>query len=454
MKFEKLNIISPLQKALDKEGFTDATEIQEKVIPLAVEGKDIIWCARTGSWKTLAFTLPILQSLYEQEKKREEEKVPYPSLSPQEEKGVATKEKNISEEEEEIRKKEERKEKKKKKKKKIIRKIKVLILAPTRELAIQIWETFAPYSTNVNMKHTVIYWWKSQFHQVKAIEKWIDILIATPWRLVDLIEQGFIKLSNIEYFVLDEADKMLDMWFSKDINKIIRLLPQSKQTLFFSATMPNKIKKLAEKILKEPEEITVNTVSSTNETIKQEVYHINNWNKRQLLQYLIKKPEYSSIIVFVKTKDDTEIVLEYVQSTGVECDNIHRNRSQNARQRVLKKLQNWEIKVLVATDIASRWIDIDDLSCVINYDLPQDNETYVHRIGRTARAGKNGIAISFCIEAQKWKLESIERLIWKEIDVVKDEKYKKEIISKKVFSVRDDRRKGGNGKKRYYWRGK
>ena len=428
MKFTELNIISPILKALEKKEFVNATDIQEKVIPLALEEKDILGTAQTGSWKTLAFAIPILQNLYN--RRLSTWKVEW----------------------------------------KLDRKIQTLILAPTRELADQIWDTFKPLCTNANLKYTVIFWGKSQFHQVNAIKKGVEILIATPWRLIDLIEQKLIDLSYVEIFTLDEADKMLNMWFLPDIEKIIKLLPKQRQGLFFSATMPNKIKKLADKILREPESISVDVVSSTSENIKQEIFHVNNWNKRQLLQYLIKKEEYSSIIVFVKTKDDTETVLDFVKSADISCDNIHRNRSQNARIRALKKLKNGEIKVLVATDILSRWLDIKDLSCVINYDMPQEAETYVHRIGRTARAGKNWIAISFCNEAQKPKLAMIEKLIWKSIKVNDDEKYKDEKIKeikKREYSLKerhlgyrfsDENKKYSKWwktkKKRYYWKKK
>lgn len=414
MKFTQLEIISPLLKALEKKEFVNSTKIQEKVIPLALENKDILATAQTGSWKTLAFALPILQNLYNN--RLESWKVEW----------------------------------------KLDRKIQTLILAPTRELADQIWDTFKPLCTNTNLKYTVIFGWKSQFHQVNAIKKWVEILIATPWRLIDLLEQKIFTLDNIEYFVLDEADKMLNMWFLPDIEKVIKLLPKQRQSMFFSATMPNKIQKLADKILFNPEIISVDAVSSTSENIKQEVFLVDNAQKRQLLQYLIKKDDLPSIIVFVKTKDDTEAVLSYVELAWVTCDNIHRNRSQNARIRALNKLKTWEIKVLVATDILSRWLDIKDLSCVINYDLPQEAETYVHRIWRTARAGKNWIAISFCNQAQEAKLAMIEKLIWKSIKINKDIKYKEEKLEKinKIWEYsfwEKYKEKQWNKKKRRYY---
>lgn len=420
MKFTELDIIWPLQKALDKNDFIDATEVQEKVIPFAISWKDVLACAQTWSWKTLAFALSILQNLYN--KRLEKWLVEW----------------------------------------KIKRKIQSLIIAPTRELAIQIWESFAPFSTNTNFKHTVIYWWVNDFHQIKAIEKWVDILIATPWRLEDLISQWVVKLSYVEILCLDEADRMLDMWFLADIKKIIKRIPENRQTLFFSATMPKTIKELAWTLLKNPEEVTVHAVNSTVDNITQHVYHLKSSHRRQLLQYLVKNKDFDSIIVFVKTKDDTEYVLEYIKSAWVSSDNIHRNRSQNARQRALKALKDWEIKVLVATDIASRWLDVSDLSCVINYNIPSDPETYVHRIWRTARAWKKWIAISFCIEQENDKLKQVEDFIWKKIEVIDDKKYREEVIPKwKILwyaNFEEDwkekykkKTRKSVWKKRYYW---
>ncbi|MDQ7009731.1 MAG: DEAD/DEAH box helicase [Candidatus Gracilibacteria bacterium] len=420
MKFTELNLVSPLQKSLEKMEFKTPTKIQEKSIPILLEGKDILASAQTGSGKTLSFVLPILNNLYN---KRLESGLVEGKLD---------------------------------------RKIQVLVLSPTRELAEQIGEVFKPLCTNTNFKSTVIYGGKNQFHQVKIIKKGIEILIATPGRLIDLLEQKIFNLENIEYFVLDEADKMLDMGFLPDIEKVIKLLPKSRQSLFFSATIPDKIKKLSEKILYNPEVINIKPETKNTDNIKQEVYFIDNAQKRQLLQYIIKKEEYKSILVFVKTKDDTETVLEYIKAMDVKCDNIHRNRSQNARNRALDNLKKGEIKVLVATDLLSRGVDIDSLSCVINYDLPQESETYIHRIGRTARAGKKGIAISFCIDAQKLKLAMIEKLIGKSIKINKSEDYKKELVTKieKFGEYSFDNKKSklgknnSNKKRRYYGKNK
>lgn len=413
MNFKDLPIIPPLHKALEKLEFTTPTPIQEKVIPLAIEWKDILWIAQTGSWKTLAFTLPILQNLYNLRIEREWKDA------------------------------------------KVTRKIQALIVAPTRELAIQIGETFAPYATNTNLKCTTIFGGVNDFHQIKAIEKWVDILIATPGRLEDLITQWVIKLSYVEIFVLDEADKMLDMGFLPDIKKLIKRIPEHRQTLFFSATMPVPIKELATSILKNHETITIKSQASTTETVTQKVYHIASSRKRQLLQQIVKRKDLESIIVFVRTQEETDLVLSFVRSAGIKADNIHRNRSQNARTTAMKAIKTWEIKVLVATDIASRWIDINWLSCVVNYSLPKEAEVYVHRIGRTARAGKSGLAISMCIEEEKVRLEAIEKLIKKKLEVVNDTSYKEEEIVEReflwTFSMKETKpKKSWEKPKRYY----
>ena len=423
MNFKDLEVIPPLLKALDKWWIIIPTEIQEKVIPFAIKWKDILGCAQTGSGKTLAFALPTLNRLYNN--RLEKWLVEW----------------------------------------KVKRKIQALIIAPTRELAIQIWEDISPYCTNVNFKHTVIYGGVNDFHQIKAIEKWIEILIATPWRLEDLISQGIIKLSYVEILTLDEADRMLNMGFLPDIKKVIKRIPKQRQTLFFSATMPKEIRELSWKLLHCAEEITVHKVASTTTNVNQQVFYVKASHRRSLLQYLVKKSEFDSIIVFVRTKDDTEFILEYVKSAWVKADSIHRNRSQNARQKALKSLKNWEIKVLVATDIASRGLDVNDLSCVINYNIPSEPDDYVHRIWRTARAGKKWIAISFCIDKEKEYLDSVEKLIWKKIEINSDEKYKDEVIPKwKILwytnfeenwkDKYNKKTRKSNWKNRHYWKKK
>lgn len=393
MKFSDLNLISPLQKALDKQGFETPTEIQEKAIPYALEWSDILWTAQTGSWKTLAFTLPILQRMYQ---KRYEART------------AEWQQKRI---------------------------IKTLILAPTRELAIQIWDTFAPLCVNTNFKYTVINGWVNQFHQVKALEKWVDILIATPWRLLDLISQGFINISKVEQFVIDEADKMLEMGFMVDVKKIIKWVKDNKQTYFFSATMPREVREMAGEILENPFHIKVNEDTLATETIEQKVYSINQWNKRQLLQQIVKRDDLESIIVFTNTKDQTDILIEYLEAIDIKCDVIHRNKTQNGRQKALTSLKTWEIKVMVATDIASRGLDVSNLSCVVNRDIPGEPETYVHRIWRTGRAWKEGLSISFMTAEDKEKIRAIERLLWNKIPIETDTSYKSEVIPKSKYKM-------------------
>lgn len=413
MNFEELKVIPPLLKALAREWFSTPTEIQEEVIPYAIKGKDILWSAQTGSGKTLAFALPILQNLYN--KRLEKGLVEW----------------------------------------KIKRKIEALILAPTRELAIQIWETFAPYSTNVNMKHTVIYGGVNQFHQVKAIEKGVDILIATPGRLEDLISQGIVKLSYVKILTLDEADRMLEMWALEDIKKILKRMPKEKQALFFSATMPKIIKDLASTILHCPENVTVHAVSSTTDSITQKSHLVTRNYKRQLLQQTIKRQDLDSIIVFVNTKDECERVFEFVKSAWIRADFINKNKTQNQRQIALKALKDGNIKVLVATDIASRWLDVSNLSCVVNYDIPSEPETYVHRIWRTWRAWKKWLAITFCTSFDTDKMKAIESLIWQTIEVVTDESHKEERVQKwksektKIINAKNAPR---SKKKRHYWK--
>ena len=378
MNFSDLHLITPILKALTKLGIHTPTQIQTQAIPEILQDKDVLWLAQTGSWKTLSFMLPILHKIYDQRKKSW-----YTEW-------------------------------------KIDRKIQALIVTPTRELAIQIWSESKLYCTNTNIQQTVIYGWVNQFHQEKKINKWIDVLIATPGRLLDLIKQWIISLKDVQYFVLDEADKMLNMWFINDIIEIITYLPLKRQNLLFSATMPKKIEELSDNILVNPVKIEVHSNSSTVDTIQQYMYNIEDENKSELLIDILNKNNYESVIVFVKTKDRTELVLHDLLDKWFRVDHIHRNRSQNARQRALKKLKNREIQILIATDILSRWIDIDGISCVINYDLPQENETYVHRIWRTARAGKDWIAISFVVSAQKEKMDKIMELTWSEIKQIKN----------------------------------
>ena len=405
MKFEDLGIIPPLLKTIAREGFTQPTEIQEKVIPLANTGKDILGCAQTGSGKTLAFVLPILQELYNARIAKDLPDGP------------------------------------------IKRKIEALIIAPTRELAVQIWEACKVYCSDANMKHTVICGWVNDFHQIKAIEKWVDILVATPGRLEDLISQWKVKLSYVKILTLDEADRMLDLGFLWDIKKILKRVPKEKQTFLFSATMPKPIQELADSLLHCPEKINIKSEKPTLQAIKQQVYHIKTSHRRALLQMLVRRKEYQSILVFVKKKDDVAYVTEYVKASGIKVDCIHKDRTQNGRQNALKALKNWDVKVLVATDIASRGLDINDLSCVINWNVPSESETYVHRIGRTARAGKKWTAITMCIDHEKEDFAKIEKLIKQKVEVVDDKSYLEQAISKsKILGYKNFEE---NGKEKY-----
>ncbi|MDD3120340.1 MAG: DEAD/DEAH box helicase [Candidatus Gracilibacteria bacterium] len=373
MLFTDLNLISPILKALEKEGYESPTPIQEKAIPHILQGRDVLGSAQTGTGKTAAFAIPTLQIL---SREREVSNMP--------------------------------------------RTIKSLILTPTRELAIQIEESFTAYGKNLGLRHAVVFGGVSQYSQTEKLRKGIDILVATPGRLLDLMNQGFVNLKHVEIFILDEADRMLDMGFINDVKKVLTKLPVKKQTLFFSATMPKEILGLANSILVNPIKIEVAPVSSTANTIKQSVYFVRKNDKRELLADLLKSPEIASALVFTRTKHGANRVVENLEKAGIVAEAIHGNKSQNARQRALSNFKTKQTRVLVATDIAARGIDIDDLSHVINYDIPNESETYVHRIGRTGRAGLSGTAISFCDQDEIGYLQDIQKLISKKIDVVED----------------------------------
>ena len=376
MLFEDLNIIKPIQMALKTAGYTEATPIQEMAIPPLLEGMDLLGCAQTGTGKTAAFAVPILQS-------------------------ISAKEKNI----------------------KAKRKIRALILAPTRELAIQIGDSFKTYGQNTGLKTLVIFGGVSQNPQTKYLGIGIDILVATPGRLLDLINQKFVNLKDLEHFVLDEADQMLDMGMLKDVKRIIKHIPDERQTMFFSATMPLEISKLADNLLKSPVKIEVTPVSSPVEIIEQSVFYVNKKNKTKLLIHLLKNETLTSALVFSRTKHGADKIVRVLVKSGIEAQAIHGNKSQNARQLALKNFKEKKIRVLVATDIAARGIDIDELSHVFNYNLPEVPETYVHRIGRTGRAGLGGTAISFCDFEEKSMLRDIQKLIGKKVSVVDENPY-------------------------------
>lgn len=405
MLFKDLNIIRPILEALEKEGYESPTPIQEKAIPHILQGRDVLGSAQTGTGKTAAFAIPTLQLLFQ--------------------------EKAISN---------------------TPRAIKSLILTPTRELAIQIEESFTAYGKNLWLRHAVIFWWVSQHAQTAKLRIGVDILVATPWRLLDLMEQGYVNLKNIKIFILDEADRMLNMGFINDVKKVLAKLPEKKQTLFFSATMPKEILSLAHSILVDPIKVEVAPVSSTADTVKQSIYFVKKNDKKLLLADLLKNPEIASVLVFTRTKHGADRVVKDLEKVGVVAEAIHGNKSQNARQRALNNFKTKQTRVLIATDIAARWIDVDDLSHVINYELPNESETYVHRIGRTGRAGLNGIALSFCEQEEVDYLHDIQKLIGRNIDIVEDHPFavklllntkwapKKSIPPKRHFS--SDKRRG------------
>ncbi|WP_462264244.1 DEAD/DEAH box helicase [Mucilaginibacter sp.] len=370
MLFKDLNLIAPILKALETEGYTTPTPIQEKSIPLILQQKDLLGCAQTGTGKTAAFSIPILQLMYQERSQHKEPKA-----------------------------------------------IKALILTPTRELAIQIDESLEAYGKHTGLKHLVIFGGVSQNPQVDALKRGIDILVATPGRLIDLINQGYVHLNQIKFLVLDEADRMLDMGFVHDVKRIIAKLPTRRQTLFFSATMPKEIQQLASTILNQPAYVEVTPVSSTADTIQQCVYLVDRENKKSLLAHILKDKEIQTALVFTRTKHGADKVVKDLSRAGITAEAIHGNKSQNARQRALTNFKNRSTRVLVATDIAARGIDIDELTHVINFELPNIPETYVHRIGRTGRAGANGIALSFCDDEERDYLKDIEKLIARAVPV-------------------------------------
>ena len=371
MTFKELGIIEPILKSLEEAGYTHPTPIQERSIPILLERKDLLGCAQTGTGKTAAFTIPIIQHLYN---------------GIQELKGK--------------------------------RKIKTLIVTPTRELAIQINDNINGYAKYTNIKNTVIFGGVKQGGQTDALRRGVDILVATPGRLLDLISQGYISLSDIKFFVLDEADQMLDMGFIHDIKKIIAKLPVKRQSLFFSATMPSSIIELSGKILGRYEKVTIKPKQATAEKVEQAIYFVSKPNKPKLLVHLIEENPNASVLVFSRTKHGADKVVRMLAKSHIKSAAIHGNKSQGARQRALGHFKDGELNVLIATDIAARGIDISDLSLVINYDLPNIPETYVHRIGRTGRAKKSGIALSFCNQEEKEYLRDIQKLINQQIPVI------------------------------------
>lgn len=371
MTFKDLAIIQPILRALEAEGYTHPTPIQEQAIPILLKGKDLLGCAQTGTGKTAAFAIPIIQKIH---------------LERLENKGP--------------------------------RKIKALIVTPTRELAIQISESFTTYGKFTDIKNTVIFGGVNQSSQTHTLSRGVDVLIATPGRLLDLMNQGYISLKDVKYCVLDEADHMLDMGFIHDIKKIIAKLPKERQSLFFSATMPPAIVELSHKILGNPEKITINPAQTTAEKVSQAVYFVSKKSKPKLLAHIIQTDVAESVLVFSRTKHGADKIVRFLEKADIKAKAIHGNKSQGARQLALNNFKNGAVNVLVATDIAARGIDVEELALVINYDLPNIAETYVHRIGRTGRAKASGKAISFCDAEERTFLKDIQKLIDQKIPVI------------------------------------
>ncbi len=371
MNFQSLNLIDPILKALSEKGYTAPTPIQQQSIPILLDGHDLLGCAQTGTGKTASFAIPILQKI---------------ATDPLQKKKAG--------------------------------KIKALIVTPTRELAIQIGESFTDYGKFTGLTNTVIFGGVGQNPQVKILKRGVDILIGTPGRLLDLMNQGFISLKDLEYFTLDEADHMLEMGFIHDIEKIIAKLPPKRQSLFFSATMPPNIAKLAHTILDNPKRVTIEPEKPTAERVQQAIYFVSKSNKIKLLTHILETAPCEAVLVFSRTKHGANKIVKLLSRSGLTAEAIHGNKSQTARQKALENFKSGRTKVLIATDIAARGIDVSELELVINYDLPNVPETYVHRIGRTGRAKASGMALSFCDQTEKPLLRDIQRLIKQDIPLI------------------------------------
>ena len=368
MTFDELKLIPSLLTNVRDAGYSVPTPIQEATIPLVLEGNDVLGCAQTGTGKTAAFALPVLQRLQQQRSRRPDAKV-----------------------------------------------IRALVLSPTRELAMQTWENFEQYGRGLPLKSAVVFGGVGQGAQVEALHRGADIVVACPGRLLDLMGQGLVRLDWVEVFVLDEADRMLDMGFIHDVRRVVRALPEQRQTLFFSATMPPEVEKLALDLLTDPKNVKVDPVTSTVEAIDQSLYYVDKGNKKHLLAHLIRTLDPESTLVFSRTRYGVDRIVRDLKKAGIEAAGIHGDKSQNARQTALKRFKSGECKVLVATDIAARGIDVAGLSLVINYDQPMEPEAYIHRIGRTGRAGRDGKAISFCCIDEVKQLNQVEKLIGKRL---------------------------------------
>ena len=373
MKFENLNLHTSLIKAIKDLNYTYPTTIQERAIPIILKKNDILGSAQTGTGKTAAFALPILHHLINERNNNDGKK-----------------------------------------------RIRTLVITPTRELAIQIAENFTSYSKYNKITNTVIFGGVKQGVQTDALKRGVDVLVATPGRLLDLMGQGYISLKDIGYFVLDEADRMLDMGFIHDIKKVLEKLPKERQSLFFSATMPKNIIELSNKILQNPQKVIAHQNSSTAETIQQFIYYTNKANKKELLFHILENKDINQILIFSRTKHGADRIVRNLRKKKINAVAIHGDKAQNQRQRALKAFKNGEVKLLVATDIAARGIDIDQLDYVLNYDIPNEAETYVHRIGRCGRVGRKGISISICEPEENAYVKDIEKLINQKIEVVRD----------------------------------
>jgi ATP-dependent RNA helicase RhlE len=410
--FAALGVAEPLCRALAAENYTQPTPIQAQAIPALLKGRDLLGIAQTGTGKTAAFALPLLQQLSAQHQP------------------VAA------------------------------RAVRALILAPTRELAVQIGESIATYGRHLHLRHAVILGGVSQFHQVKALARGVDILIATPGRLLDLAQQHHVRLDKCTHLVLDEADRMLDMGFIRDVRRIVGLLPKNRQSLLFSATMPPDVEKLAHDMLRQPERVEVTPKVVTVELIDQRVHFVSTAEKKKFLVDMLGDPAMSRVIVFTRTKHHANRVSDHLDRSGVAADAIHGNKSQNARQRALERFRTGEVRVLVATDIAARGIDVDGVTHVVNFELPNEPESYVHRIGRTARAGADGIAISLVDASEQALLRDIEKLTRRQIAVVgtrpaasnaqpQQKQQKKEARPNEFYAKRKKKRwRGGGGARR------
>lgn len=405
MQFKELQLIDPLLRSIKEQGYTEPTPIQKQSIPHILDQRDLIGLAQTGTGKTAAFALPVLQRLFEMDAGKQKSR----------------------------------------------RFVRVLVLAPTRELASQIGDSFKTYGRYTKLQHTTIFGGVGQNPQVDALKRGVDIVVATPGRLLDLMNQGLIRLDRLEVLILDEADRMLDMGFLPDIKRIIAKLPTQRQTLLFSATMAPEIKELASTILVDPVEVSVTPESTTVEAIEQRIYFVEKSDKRKLLTHLFDEYGMHRTLVFTRTKHGANRLTQQLSKAGIPAEAIHGNKSQTARTKALDKFKSGKVQALVATDIAARGIDVDQISHVVNFDLPNEPESYVHRIGRTGRAGAEGIALSFCAEDERGYLVDIERLIQMHVSIAEDNPYQSEHGIPQptdLSSRRSSRKSSSNGRSR------